>query len=84
VALTELQKLQSRLGRRIKELRAHKKMKQQELASLCNLEKSHMSRIESGGQNLTLKMLLKITTALEIEMSELFNFTRIESKAKSK
>ncbi len=59
-------------------------MKQQELASLCNLEKSHMSRIESGGQNLTLKMLLKITTALEIEMSELFNFTRIESKAKSK
>ena len=82
MALTELDRLQSRIGKRIKELRTHKKMKAQELASLCNLEKSHMSRIESGGQNLTLKMLLKISTALEIELNELFIFQQESKKGK--
>lgn len=82
MALTELERLQSRIGKRIKELRTHRKMKAQELASLCNLEKSHMSRIESGGQNLTLKMLLKISTALEIDMQELFNYQQDGKKGK--
>ena len=79
--MADLEKLQKRIGKRIKALRAERNMKQQELASLCDLEKSHMSRIEAGGQNLTLKMLLKISTALKIEIHELLVFQQ-ESKKK--
>jgi len=72
VALSELEKLQRRIGKRIKELRINKNLKQQELAASCNLEKTHMSRIEAGGQNLTLKMLQRISKGLEVDISELF------------
>lgn len=72
MALSELEKLQRRIGKRIKELRIEKDLKQQELAASCNLEKTHMSRIEAGGQNLTLKMLQRISKGLEVDISELF------------
>lgn len=72
VALSKLELLQKQIGKRIKALRAERKMKQQELAALCDLEKTHLSRIEAGGQNLTLKMLLRIATALETDVKEIF------------
>lgn len=47
-------------------------MQQKELAAECGLEVAHLSRIEAGGQNLTLKMLLRIAGALNVEVLELF------------
>jgi transcriptional regulator with XRE-family HTH domain len=56
---------------KIKKIRAEKKMSQNELANLCNFEKASMSRIESGQTNTTLLTLRKISTALEVPISEL-------------
>ena len=67
-----MEKLQRRIGKRIKELRKEKGLEQQELAAECNLEKTHMSRIEAGKQNLTLKMLQRIAKGLGVDVSELF------------
>jgi transcriptional regulator with XRE-family HTH domain len=72
VALPDLESLQKQIGKRIKALRTEKKLSQQQLAVSCNLEKSHLSRIEAGGQNLTLRMLLRIAKALDVEVRELF------------
>lgn len=71
MALSELELLQKQIGKRIKTLRAERKMKAQELAAVCNLEKTHLSRIEAGGQNLTLKMLLRIAKALGTDVQDL-------------
>lgn len=72
MALSDLEKTQRKVGKRIKELRAAKNISQQELAAACNLEKSHLSRIEAGKQNLTLKMLLRIAKGLQVDIAELF------------
>ncbi len=61
------------LGLRIKELRVLKKMTQNDLATECNFENASMSRIEAGKTNMTLRSLLKICKALEINMMELFS-----------
>ena len=73
MALSDLDRLQRQVGKRIKALRAEKKMKAQDLAAACNLEKAHLSRIEAGGQNLTLKMLLRIAKALDTDVAGLLN-----------
>ena len=62
-----------RVGKRIKTIRVEKKMSQQELATACDFEKASMSRIESGKANPTLLTLRKISSALDIHISELFH-----------
>ncbi len=59
------------IGERIRQLRTERGISQQDLAALCDFEKSNMSRIESGKTNLTLKNMYKISRAL---LSELVDF----------
>jgi transcriptional regulator with XRE-family HTH domain len=61
-----------KIGKRIKEIRTEEGISQAELAALCNFEKSNMARIESGGTNLTIRTLLKISKALKVEIVDLF------------
>jgi transcriptional regulator with XRE-family HTH domain len=46
-------------------------MTQQELAFLCNFEKSNMSRIEKGKTNPTILTLQKISKALKVPLEDL-------------
>ena len=66
--------LQKRVGKRIREIRDEKNISQQDLAAKCNFEKSNMSRLEAGKVNPTLSTLEKISSALEVNITELFNF----------
>jgi transcriptional regulator with XRE-family HTH domain len=61
------------VGRRIRSLREQKGISQQDLAAKCNFEKSNLSRIEAGKNNLTLKTLNKISTALEVSIVDLLD-----------
>ncbi len=60
-----------KIGERIKFFREKRKMEQQDLAAVCNFEKSNMSRIEAGGSNITFRTLLKISKALNIKVKDL-------------
>jgi transcriptional regulator with XRE-family HTH domain len=62
-----------KLGARIKSVRMEMGLSQQELAALIEYEKSHMSRLESGGTNPTYLTLMKIATGLKISMSDLLD-----------
>lgn len=59
------------LGRRIKELRAHQELTQEELAERSGLFRTYMSRIESGRANPTLTMLHQIAQAFGLDVREL-------------
>jgi len=61
------------VGDRIKKIRIDQKMSQQRCASICNFEKSNMSRIESGNTNPTLLTLRKISVALGVKLSDLLD-----------
>ena len=56
---------------KIKSLRQEKKLSVQDLAYLCDMERSSMSRIESGRINITIKTLCLISNALEVEPKDL-------------
>jgi transcriptional regulator with XRE-family HTH domain len=60
-----------KIGRNIKELRKEKGISQVELAYMCNFEKTNMSRIESGNNNPTIRTLLKIANALDVDLFEI-------------
>ncbi len=62
------------LGNRIRKLREEKNISQQNLAEMCNFEKSNMARIEAGRTNPTLFSMYKISSALKITLSELVFF----------
>ena len=67
----------AKIGTRIKILREAKNMTQQDLADLCNFDKADMSKIESGKANPTIKTLLRISQALEVKFSYLFQIEDI-------
>ena len=71
--MTETQ-LYTLIGLRIRTLRQQKGLTQQALAYECDIEKPNLSRIENGNTNPTIKSLLKISIALDVELKELFNF----------
>jgi transcriptional regulator with XRE-family HTH domain len=61
------------VGRRIKELRESKGISQKDLAYIADLDRSYIASIESGRRNVSIKNVVKITTALEISIKEFFN-----------
>lgn len=62
------------LGTHIRQLRESKNLSQQDLANDCNIPKSQVARIERAKINTTVRTLIKIANALEIEPKELLNF----------
>jgi transcriptional regulator with XRE-family HTH domain len=66
--------LQIKIGKHIQKVRDLKGISQQDLAAKCNFEKSNMSRLEAGRVNPTLSTLEKVANALEVSLSELFDF----------
>lgn len=61
------------LGKRIKELRKNKGISQQQLAELADIDQRSLSHIECG-DTFPSKALFDLSTALEIELKELFDF----------
>jgi transcriptional regulator with XRE-family HTH domain len=66
------------LGIHIRQLREKKNMSQQDLANDSAIPKSQVARIELAQINTTVKTLIKIANALEIEPKELLNFINKE------
>lgn len=58
-------------GLHVREQRKLKKISQEKLALLCNIDRSYMGRIERGEVNITLEKIYEIAKFLEIEVIEL-------------
>lgn len=65
----------SNLGIHIRQLRERKSISQQNLADLCNMPKTSIGRIERAEVSVTIKTLIKIANALEINPIEIFSFS---------
>lgn len=60
-----------KLGVRIRELRQQKKLDQTDLAELIGCSNNHLSHIETGQTKVSLKLLLRLSYALEVSMDYL-------------
>ena len=69
------------IGQRVRELRISKtSLSQEDFASLIGLDRTYLSRVESGKQNITLESISIICSGLHISLSEFFvPFKDIES-----
>ena len=72
--------LSMQVGKRIKELREAKGMKQVELADLIDMEATNLSKLEKGVHVPKEDNLNKITNALNVEIKDLFDFGHIKTK----
>lgn len=62
------------LAKRLKEIRSEKGLSQEELAYRSEITLSQIARIETVKINPTVSTIFKIARALEIPLSDLFNF----------
>jgi putative transcriptional regulator len=60
-----------KLGQRIKQLRMSKGISQATFSIACKMEKSTMSKIESGQVNISYLTLLRLSKGLEVNAGEL-------------
>lgn len=67
-------------GAKVKEYRIKKGLTQEKLAELSNTEQKHISDIECGRSFLSADLLERITTALEIEPKNLFEFYHLQDE----
>lgn len=63
--------IQSRFGLRLKEIRLKSQLSQEKFASLVGIDRTYVASIELGKRNVSLSMLEKIATALNITISDL-------------
>jgi len=64
--------VRQRFGNRLMELRKERKMTQERLAELSDLNRPYISGIEQGKRNVSLEVIAKLAEALEIKISQFF------------
>lgn len=72
------------IGVRISKIRSEKGMTQECLAGKMGISSKYLSSIERGKENPTLKTLITMSEALNVDLGELFRFVQIEDASKRK
>lgn len=63
------------VGERIRFLRTNNlKLSQEDFAKSIELDRTYLSRVEAGKQNLTLDMLFRICEGLKVSLKEFFDY----------
>ncbi|MBI4823309.1 MAG: helix-turn-helix transcriptional regulator [Nitrospirae bacterium] len=70
------------IGLRIRELRRSNGISQERLAEKAGISSKYLSSIERGKENPTLDTFIRLSGALNIEISEVFNFSHEGRSAK--
>jgi transcriptional regulator with XRE-family HTH domain len=70
------QEFLNRVGAKIAEIRKAKGMSQLDVCSKLNFEKTYLSAIENGRQNITLLTCKQIAEALDVDIRELLEHTK--------
>lgn len=68
-------KTQKLIGARIKELRKIRKLSQEKLAELVDIDPKHLSVIEVGRSYPSMITLEKIAKSLNVEISDIFDYS---------
>ena len=73
IAKPSLDQQLAAIGQNIRTARNHRKLTQQQLADASDLDRTYISLVEHGKQNLTIAATLKIANALDITITDLIN-----------
>lgn len=62
-----------KIGQRIRELRKGLEISQESLAYKAEVDRTYVTDVENGRRNISVEILEKLITALEISFTEFFN-----------
>lgn len=71
-------KISEIIGLNIKKLRTDREISQEKLAEISDLDRTYIQSIEKGKRNISVLVLLKISKALNIEVTKLLEGTEDE------
>lgn len=63
--------IQKTIGKNIRGLRNVKKISQERLAELSDLDRTYIQSIEKGDRNISVEVLLKLATGLNVQVTEI-------------
>ena len=66
--------IKAKVGKRIKDLRNKLGISQEELAFRSDIHRTYIASLEVGKRNVSIETLEKVVNALEVSLSEFFNF----------
>ena len=61
------------MGSRVQDLRKGRNWNQEQLAQASSLDRTYISAVENGKQNLTIGVVLKLAQALEVPLGKLLS-----------
>lgn len=67
-----MEKINSLFGQQIKQLRKNRRLSQEALALLSEINRTYLGGIERGENSPSLETIQKLSIALNIELSEIF------------
>jgi len=67
--------LEKRFGAKLAYVRKSKKLSQMKLAEIVNMNFNYIGQIERGEANVTIKTMIVLANALDVELKELFDFS---------
>lgn len=70
--MNEYNSIPAMFGRRVRHLRVAMELSQEQLAALCDLDRTYISSIERGQRNVSLKNIATLAQALNVSLSEFF------------
>ncbi|MDF9839675.1 MULTISPECIES: helix-turn-helix transcriptional regulator [Paenibacillus] len=70
-----------KIGQRIRDLRKQKGLSQEQLAEKAGFHFSYIGGVERAEKNITLVNLLKIADALDVQIMDLFMYTKYQQSA---
>ena len=65
--------IKQKIGKKLKEFRLEKKLSQETLAHLADLDRTYIPDIEKGERNISITVLEKLATALNIPIKDFFD-----------
>lgn len=68
------QDIQTKFANRLKELRKTRNLSQEDLALLCNIDRTYIGRIERLERKPTIVVLEKIAIGLDMKLKDLLDF----------
>lgn len=74
--------IKQKIGKRIKELRALRKISQEELAARADIDRTYVNSVENGKRNISIINIEKIAKALKTDLAVFFDEQKFRSNGK--
>lgn len=71
----------AQFGQRVRALRIAKGLSQEDLAELCNLDRTYISGIERGRRNLGLRNVAALAASLGVSLAQLFEGVTVDEQS---